>query len=449
MSETEVEKSIKQLSFELGVNLNDPKLAIELDKKDSLASFRDRFFIPKKKAFVEGSTDESDCFYFTGNSLGLQPKTVRKYINEELEEWADKGVEGHFSHSKQRPWLTYDENGLEHLSHIVGALKSEVVAMNSLSTNLHLMMVPFYQPSKERHKILIEHHAFPSDLYVVQSQIKYHGYDPLTSLIQLKPREGENILRTEDILKLIQEEGDSIALIMFGGVQYYTGQFLDISKITEAGLKKGCRMGWDLAHAVGNVILKLHDWNVDFACWCSYKYLNSGPGAVGGCFVHSKHDVDKDLPRFSAWWGHDLTTRFAMNEENFIPMPGAFGYRCSNAPVFNTAALLASLEIFGEATMPRLREKSILLTGYLELLLLHEIPEEVKILTPIDPQQRGCQLSLVFKRDVSEVSKVLQDNGVVCDVRKPHVLRVSPTPLYNKFHDVWSFVKILRDALKK
>jgi len=423
-------------------NLFEEKFAIELDKRDELSSFRQRFYFPIAEHL------KREFLYFTGNSLGLQPKTTRKYIEEELKIWELSAVEGHFKHDKGRPWLTTDEYVLEQMSHLVGGEKEEVVIMNSLSLNLHLMMVPFYRPTNERYKIIIEAKAFPSDLYAVQCQIKFHGFNPEDALLQIKPREGEFALRTEDILKFIEDEGDSVALILLAGVQYYTGQFFEMEKITAIGQKKGCKVGWDLAHAVGNVILKLHDWNVDFACWCTYKYLNSGPGNIGGAFIHSKHANNFDLPRFGAWWAHDLKTRFEMDEPIFKPIPGAFGFRCSNPPVLCVAALLASVEIFEEATLSRLRIKSILLTGYLELLIKNEIePELITIITPTNPQHRGCQLSLLFKCDVTKIHDSLMENGILCDVRKPNVLRVSPTPLYNSFQDVRKFVEILKQVL--
>lgn len=282
--------------------------------------------------------------------------------------------------------------------------------------------------------------------YIVQSQIRFHGFDPSTSLIKLEATKGE-LYDTEDIIKYIEQNGDSIELILLPGVQYYTGQLFDMERITAAGHKKGCKVGWDLAHAVGNVPLQLHQWNVDFACWCSYKYLNSGPGGIGGCFVHSMHSENKDIKRFAAWWGHDYSTRFAMTEPEFHPIPGAFGFRVSNPPVICIAALLASVEIFKEADIARLRKKSLLLTGYLELLIYKELKDEATIITPKDTKQRGCQLSLVFKKEVTEVSKALQQQGVICDVRKPHVLRVSPVPLYNTFSDVQRFINILKNAL--
>jgi len=336
------------------------------------------------------------------------------------------------------------------MAHVVGALDMEVAVMNSLTANLHLMMVPFYRPTAERHKILIEYKAFPSDLYAVESQIKFHGYDPATSLIQLRARDGEAALRNEDILEAIEREGDSIALVMLSGVQYYTGQLFRIADITAAAHKKGCVVGFDLAHAVGNVVLRLHEWNVDWAVWCNYKYINAGPGAIGGCFVHERHAL-ADLTHFSGWWGHDLKTRFDMDAP-FTPIAGAFRFRLSNPPVLQVAALLASLELFEEATMERLRAKSERLTAYLELLLDRTIDaKHLSILTPRTPQDRGCQLSLFFhdEHTVKRVNSNLQKNGCVCDYRKPNVIRVAPVPLYNSFSDVQRFVSILRQSLEE
>eukprot|EP01098_Paradermamoeba_levis_P007571 TRINITY_DN3132_c0_g1_i2.p1 TRINITY_DN3132_c0_g1~~TRINITY_DN3132_c0_g1_i2.p1 ORF type:complete len:337 (+),score=79.31 TRINITY_DN3132_c0_g1_i2:517-1527(+) len=330
------------------------------------------------------------------------------------------------------------------MAKIVGALPEEVAVMNSLTTNLHLMMIPFYRPTKQRNKILIEKKSFPSDLYAVQSQIQFHGFDPQTSLIEIEQEEGQILpLSTEKILKRIEEEGEEIALILLSGVQYLTGQFFNIPAIVEAGHRKGIVVGFDLAHAVGNVPLHLHDWNVDFAVWCSYKYLNSGPGGIGGSFIHAKHAVN-NYPRLAGWWGHHLPSRFGMSDP-FSAIPGAFGYRLSNPPVLCVASLLSSLELFEEAGMDRLREKSKLLTGYLELLLEEKLPEKIAIITPSDPEQRGCQLSLrfLFDKTAREVEEKLNEKGVVCDVRQPNIIRIAPVPLYNSFSDVRKLVSLI------
>ncbi len=408
-----------------------------LDAADPLREFRGRFHIPKHNG--------GEAVYFTGNSLGLQPKTVRSFIEQELKDWEMLGVEGHV-HAKN-PWLPYHEFLTASLARIVGAKPIEVVAMNSLTTNLHLLMVSFYRPTTERYKIVIEKGAFPSDQYAVESQIKFHGVTDQNALIELTPREGEDTLLTEDILETIEKEGDSIALILLGGVNYYTGQAFDMRAITEAGHKKGCVVGFDLAHAAGNIELKLHDWNVDFAAWCSYKYLNAGPGAIGGAFVHERHSQSFDLPRFAGWWGHDKETRFLMGPE-FRPIAGAEGWQLSNPPIFQLAALRASLEIFDEAGMSALREKSEKLTGYLEHLLGNIPDERIAVITPTDPRDRGCQLSI----RVSDADKTLFDEitklGVIADWREPDVIRVAPVPLYNSFADVFGFAEILRSCLE-
>ncbi len=413
----------------------DPK---KLDAADPLREFRERFHIPKHNG--------GEAVYFTGNSLGLQPKTVRTFIEQELKDWETLGVEGHV-HAKN-PWLPYHEFLTESLARIVGAKPIEVVAMNSLTTNLHLLMVSFYRPTAQRYKIVIEKGAFPSDQYAVESQLKFHGVTDQNALIELTPREGENTLRTEDILETIEKEGESIALIMLGGVNYYTGQAFDMQAITEAGHKKGCVVGFDLAHAAGNIELKLHDWDVDFAAWCSYKYLNAGPGAIGSAFVHERHSQNFDLPRFAGWWGHDKETRFLMGPE-FRPIAGAEGWQLSNPPIFQLAALRASLEIFDEAGMPALCEKSKKLTGYLEHLLGDIRDERISVITPTDPKDRGCQLSI----RVSDADKTLFDDitklGVIADWREPDVIRVAPVPLYNSFDDVYRFTEILKSSLKK
>jgi kynureninase len=412
------------------------EFAAQMDARDPLRSYRDRFHIPK-------APDGTDCIYFVGHSLGLQPKTARAYIEQELDDWEKLGVEGHFQ--AKHPWLPYHRFLTDQSARIVGAKPVEVVVMNSLTVNLHLMMVSFYRPTKQRPKIVIEGGAFPSDQYAVKSQIQFHGFDPAHSLIELRPRQGEATLRTDDILSLIDREGDSIALIMLGAVNYSTGQFFDLEAITRAGHAKGCVVGFDLAHAAGNVPMQLHDWNVDFAVWCSYKYLNGGPGCVAGCYVHERHAAE-DLPRFAGWWGHDEQTRFRMGP-NFQPTRGAEGWQLSNPPIMAMAPLRASLEIFDEVGMPALREKSISLTGYLESLLDDRHSQQFSIITPRDPAQRGAQLSLRVPHRGRAVLERLAEEGVLCDFREPDILRVAPMPLYNSYLDVHKFVERLSVAL--
>jgi kynureninase len=412
--------------------------AKSMDRTDPLKSFRKQFHLPK----VKGKT----VLYFTGNSLGLQPITTKKFIDEELDDWAQLGVEGHL-HSK-RPWLYYHKFSKQALAKLVGAKPMEVVAMNQLTVNLHLMMASFYRPTKERFKIITEAGAFSSDQYAFESQLKFHGLDPSEALIELKPRDGEFILRTEDIVRAIKENSDQVALVIFGAVQYYTGQFFEIKKITEAAHQAGAIAGFDLAHAIGNVPMQLHKDQVDFAVWCSYKYLNAGPGGVAGAFVHERHAKDFSLPRFGGWWGHDEKQRFQM-KKGFIPMPGADGWQVSNFPVLSGAALMASLEIFEKADVKKLRAKSLLLTGYLEYLLLQIDPDQNKfsIITPADPKQRGCQLSVLTKENGKKIFNKLTKAGVIADWREPGVIRVAPVPLYNSFEDVFRLVEIFKAAL--
>ncbi len=401
------------------------------DSEDPLASFRDRFHIPR------------DFLYFVGHSLGLQPKTVQPYVEQELSDWATLAVEGHFK--GKYPWVSYHEILTEHLAVVVGAQPIEVAAMNTLTVNLHLMMVSFYQPTPERYKIVIEGTAFPSDQYAVASQALFHGFDPAESVIPLMPREGEDVIRTEDIEALLAKEGESIALIMLGGVNYLTGQAFDMARITESGHRHGCTVGFDLAHAAGNLVLRLHDWEVDFAVWCSYKYMNGGPGCVGGAFVHERHAHRTDLPRFAGWWGHDKETRFKMPPV-FAPMSGVEGWQLSNPPILPLASLRASLEIFVEAGMDRLRAKSEELTGYLEYLLKTHLEDYITIITPEDPKQRGAQVSISVKQNGPAVYERLEQSGVLCDWREPDVIRVTPIPLYNTFTDVYRFVELFKEA---
>lgn len=413
----------------------DAAFAAEMDAQDPLAKFRAQFHIPQHEG--------RDCIYFCGNSLGLQPKAVEGAMAQELADWKNLGVEGHF-HGKH-PWMPYHEFVAENAAYVVGAKASEVVMMNGLTANLHLMMVSFYRPTKARYKILIEYTPFPSDIYAVQSQAKFHGFDPADAIIEMKPRDGEHTLRQEDIEEMIAREGQSIALILIGGVHYYTGQFFDIARITEAGHQQGCMVGFDLAHAAGNVLLKLHDCNVDFACWCSYKYLNSGPGAVAGAFVHERHAKSFDLPRFAGWWGNDKSVRFKMGSQ-FQPMAGAEGWQLSNPPIFALAPARVSLDIFREAGMENLRKKSAQLTGYLEFLLHGLKLASLKIMTPANDAERGCQLSITVQGNGRKVFDALQKAGVVCDWREPDCIRVAPVPLYNSFTDVYRFVEIFKGA---
>lgn len=429
-----------------GLYKNSLAFAQQADEKDPLKAFRDRFYIPR--------LNDKDVIYFTGNSLGLQPKTTKIYIEEELNGWATLGVDGHF-HSQKRPWFYYHKFSKETLAKIVGAKPSEVVSMNNLTTNLHLMMVSFYRPTAKRYKIMIEAGAFPSDQYAVESQLKFHGFDYEDALIAVAPRPGEFNIRTEDILEAIDAHKDHLALVLFGGVQYYTGQFFAIEKITAAGHTAGAFVGFDLAHAAGNVPLKLHTDNVDFAIWCSYKYLNSGPGGVSGIFVHEQHGNKAEIPRFAGWWGHDERERFKM-EKRFKPMPGADGWQLSNVNVIGSAAHLAALEIYNEAGMEALREKSIKLTGYLEFLLKNlKIGDDIlRIITPSEAYARGCQLSLSFSTNGKAVFEHLTRAGVVADWREPNlaasqsgVIRVAPVPLYNTFEDVYNFCNILKKVI--
>lgn len=410
-----------------------------LDKNDPLRDYRNRFHIPK----VNGK----DSYYFTGNSLGLQPKTARTYIEEEMKGWETLGVEGHFAANK-RPWMEYHKFSKDALSRIVGAKPIEVVSMNNLSVNLHLLMVSFFKPTKTRYKVICEAGAFPSDQYMFETQLKFHGLNPDEALIELKPRTGEHTLRNEDILSKIAEVGDELALVLIGGVQYYTGQLFDMKAITEAGQKVGAKVGFDLAHAFGNVPLQLHDWNVDFATWCSYKYLNSGPGNVSGIFVHERYANDSSLDRFAGWWGHDEKERFKM-KKGFQPMPGADGWQLSNVNVISTAAHLAALELFDEVGIEKLRKKSLKLTGYLEFLIKDIAGDSgiFEIITPSDPEQRGCQLSIFFHKDGRRLFDALAAAGVIADWREPNVIRIAPVPLYNRFEDVYQFAHILKKNL--
>lgn len=415
---------------------NSESFAKSTDEKDPLRSFREEFLFPKSPA------GKGEAIYLCGNSLGLQPKKAREYIGQELDDWAALGVEGHI-HAR-KPWLPYHENLIESTARLVGAKPSEVVTMNSLSVNLHLMMVSFYRPTKERFKIIVEAGAFPSDQYAVASQARFHGFDPEQAIVELKPRTGEATLRTEDILSTIERDGPKTALVLLGNVNYLTGQAFDSRRITEAAHRRGCMMGLDLAHGAGNLRVQLHDWGVDFAAWCSYKYLNAGPGAIAGIFVHEKHVRDRTLPKFAGWWGHNKGTRFQMGPV-FDPIPTAESWQLSNPPIFQLAALRASMEIFDRAGMDAIRAKGDKLTGFLEFMLEPITGRVFEIITPRDPAQRGCQLSLRVKSGARELLTKLNAAGVIADFREPDIVRVAPAPLYNSFLDVYRFAKILED----
>jgi kynureninase len=411
--------------------------AAEMDARDPLAPLREQFHIPP-------APDGGPSVYLCGHSLGLQPRRAQEYIEQELHDWAKLGVEAHF-HGRN-PWMPYHRLLTDNMAGVVGANPEEVVVMNSLTANLHLMMVSFYRPTAQRHKIVIEAGAFPSDRYAVESQIRFHGLDPAQSLIELKPRPSEATLRQEDIEALLERDGSSIALVMLGGVNYATGQWFDMEAITRAGHAQGCVVAFDLAHAAGNVPVRLHDWDVDFAVWCTYKYLNGGPGCVGGCFVHQRHARAHELPRFAGWWGHDQSTRFLMGAE-FQPSPGAEGWQLSNPPIMALAPLRASLEIFGAAGMEQLRKKSISLTGYLEFLLEQAKSDKFTIITPGEPERRGAQLSIRIRDRGRAVLDRLIAEGVICDWREPDILRVAPIPLYNRYGDAHRFAERFLAAL--
>ena len=419
---------------------NSRAFARKMDREDALRRFRKKFHLPPFAG--------KPAIYFIGNSLGLQPKTVKKFVDEELEDWAKLGVEGHV-HAR-RPWIAYHHFAKEALAQIVGATPVEVVAMNHLTVNIHLLLVSFFRPTPRRYKILTEAGAFSSDQYVLESQLKFHSLDPDNALIELRPREGETYLRTEDIVREIEKHREEIALVFFGGVQYYTGQFFDIRSITAAGHKAGAVVGFDLAHAVGNVVLNLHDDDVDFAAWCSYKYLNSGPGAIAGAFVHERHSKQIDLPRFAGWWGHLEDERFKM-QKGFRPMAGVDGWQLSNHPVLTGAVHLAALEIIAAAGMKNLRKKSEWLTGYLAFVLEQTDPDRkfFQLITPHNPAERGCQLSLFMKRNGKQIFQSIAASGVMADWREPDVIRLAPVPLYNTFEEVYTFGEIMRESLKK
>ena len=414
----------------------DEEFARQLDAEDPLRHFREKFHLPLGK-------DGKPLIYFAGNSLGPMPKSARKIVEQELDNWAELAVDAH--HRAGTPWYSYHETLREPTARLIGTQPNEVICMNSLTVNLHLMLATFYRPTKSRNKILMEEPAFPSDTYAIKSQIIHRGFDPKDVLILARPRKDAFTVRTEEIVDLIDRDSDQLAVVMIGAVNFFTGQLFDIEKITAAAQKHGIVAGFDLAHAVGNVPLALHDWNVDFAVWCSYKYLNAGPGAVAGAFVHGRHATNTKLPRLAGWFGNDPNTRFRLHlEPEFTPVPSADGWQISNPPIFSMAPLRASLAIFEEAGgMEALRAKSIKLNGYLQFLLEHAGSNRFTIITPREAGARGCQLSILAREHPKELFNKLDAAGVKCDFREPNVIRVAPTPLYNTFHDVWRFSRIL------
>jgi kynureninase len=416
---------------------NSLEFARRCDTEDPLSHYRKKFHIPKDKSGEE-------LIYLCGNSLGLQPKTTSEYIGKELEDWANLGVEGHTEAA--HPWLPYHEFLAKKMADIVGARPSEVVVMNTLTTNLHLMMVSFYQPTDKKYKIVVESDAFPSDKYAMESQLAFHGFNPKDGLVQWKPRKGEELCRFEDLEAIMKEQGDSIALLMIGSTNYYSGQSFPLKEITELGHQYGCMVGFDLAHGAGNIYPDLHESGADFAVWCSYKYLNSGPGSLGGCFVHERHANNQNLKRFTGWWGHNKQTRFNMRHE-FDPLPGAEGWQLSNPPILSMAAIRASLDVFAEAGFKNLREKSIKLTGFLEFLIDELHYDRINIITPRNPDERGAQLSIQVKSANKKLHKKLTEAGVISDWREPDVIRVAPAPLYNSFEDVYHFAERLKHIL--
>jgi kynureninase len=407
------------------------------DQNDPLAAYKSQFHIPK-------DNKGNDLIYMTGNSLGLQPKQTKAYIEQELDDWANLGVEGHTE--AKNPWMPYHEFLTDSMAKIVGAKPIEVVVMNTLTANLHFMMVSFYKPTSKRYKIVIEADAFPSDKYAVESQLRHHGFDDKEGLILWKARKGEELVRYEDLETIMAQQGDDIALVMIGGVNYYTGQYFDLKRITELGHKHGCKVGFDCAHGAGNVELNLHDSGADFAVWCTYKYLNSGPGSLAGAFVHERHAHNKELNRFTGWWSHNKQTRFNMRHE-FDVLPGAEGWQLSNPPILSLAAIKASLDIFSKVGIKKLTEKSKKLTGYFEFLINELHNKNIKIITPANPKERGCQLSIQVKNADKKLHDKLTKSGVISDWREPDVIRCAPVPLYNSFEDVYQMVECLKNIL--
>lgn len=428
-----------QIKIQIMTFENTFEFAKKLDSQDQLHKYQDEFIFPQ----VNGKK----VIYFTGNSLGLQPKRTKAYVDEVMDDWANLAVEGHFY--SEKPWWDYHERFAIPLSKIVGALPSEVTVMNTLTVNLHLLMVSFYRPTKTRYKIICEEKAFPSDQYMFQSQVHFHGYKPEDAIVEIKRRNGEHNIRLEDVLAKIEEVGDELALVLIGGVNYYTGQVFDMKTITAACHKVGAKVGWDLAHAAGNVKLELHDWNIDFAAWCSYKYMNSGPGNASGCFIHEKHHNNSELPRFAGWWGHNKERRFKM-EQTFDPIHGADGWQISNLPVLSLAPYLASVDMFDEIGMDALITKRDTITSYLEFIL-HEIDKEVdssfEIITPANPAERASQLSVLLHGEGRSLFDYLMKNGVITDWREPNVIRLAPVPLYTSFEDMYIFGQILKAGI--
>ena len=416
----------------------DESFARQLDAEDPLRHFRDQFHLPP-------GPDGQPLIYLAGNSLGLMPKAAREIVEQELDDWARLAVDAHLG--GKTPWYTYHETLREPAARLVGAKPTEVVCMNSLTVNLHLMMATFYRPTKTRYKILMEEPAFPSDTYAIKSQIVHHGFNPDDALVLARPREGEHTVRAEDIEAVLEQHGGQIALVLFAGVNFLSGQLFNIREITRASQKVGCLVGIDLAHAAGNVPLSLHDWNVDFAVWCSYKYLNAGPGAVAGAFVHERHSANRALPRLAGWWGNDPATRFRMQlEPDFVPVESADSWQISNPPILSMAPLRASLAIFDEAGgMESLRAKSIQLTGYLQFLLDQASSRLFRIMTPLESAARGAQLSILVHQHPKELFSKLEAAGVKCDFREPNVIRAAPAPLYNTFQETWRFAQILSE----
>ena len=421
---------------------NTREFALELDSKDELSVFRDEFIFPKHNG--------KNVIYFTGNSLGLQSKRSRKYVDEVMDDWASLAVEGHFHANK--PWWDYHERFAHPLGKLVGAKPSEITVMNTLTVNLHLLMVSFYRPTKTRYKIICEEKAFPSDQYMFQSQVHFHGFKSEDAIVEVKRREGEHTIRLEDILDKIDEVGDALALVLFGGVNYYTGQVFDMKSITAAGQNVGAIVGFDLAHAAGNVELELHDWNVDFAVWCSYKYMNSGPGNASGCFIHEKHHDNKNIPRFAGWWAQKKERRFLM-EQSFDPIVGADGWQISNLPILSLAPYLASVELFAEVGMEKLIRKRNSITAYLEFVL-QQIDAEIEgakfeIITPNNQEERACQLSVYLHGQGKSLFDFLMKNGVIVDWREPNVIRLAPTPFYCSYTDIYEFGQLLKEGILK
>ncbi|MFI2743909.1 kynureninase [Zhouia sp. PK063] len=416
---------------------NTRAFAQQLDHQDELSKYKDEFHFPK--------VNNKKVIYFTGNSLGLQPKRTQNYVSEVMNDWANLAVEGHFY--AEKPWWDYQERLAKPLAKVVGAKPEEVTVMNTLTVNLHLLMVSFYQPEGKRYKIICEEKAFPSDQYMLSSQVRFHGFEPDNALVEIKKRDGEHFWRTEDVIEKINEVGDELALVLIGGLNYYNGQVFDMKTITSAGHKVGAKVGWDLAHAAGNIALQLHDWDVDFAAWCSYKYMNAGPGHVSGIFINEKYLGQKNIPRFEGWWGHDKNRRFLMEPE-FEPMPNAEAWQLSNIPILSVAPYLASLSMFEEVGMEKLLQKQKLITSYLEFIL-HTISDEVKgDFEIITPKERGSQLSVLLHGEGREVFDYLMKEGVIVDWREPNVIRLAPVPFYSTFEEMFEFGQILKNAIQ-